>query len=129
MFQGLANLGSIIKQAQQMGARVQEVNERLKGIRVTGASGGGMVEVEVNGLGEVLRLTLEPSLVARQDRELIEDLVPAAVNQAVAKARQQHAAMMREMTGGMNLPGLDEAMKSMTGGEDSGEPDSGEPRA
>ena len=115
MFKGLANLGSIIKQAQQMGARVQEVNERLKGIRVTGSSGGGMVEAEVNGLGEVMRLTLDPTLVARHDRELIEDLVPAAVNQAVGKARQQHAAMMREMAGGMNLPGLDEAMQSMTG--------------
>ena len=107
-----------------MGARVQEINERLKGIRVTGSSGGGMVEAEVNGLGDVVRLTLDPTLVARQDRELIEDLVPAAINQAVGKARQQHAAMMREMTGGMNLPGLDEAMQSMTG-----EPDPGEPQA
>jgi DNA-binding YbaB/EbfC family protein len=95
---------------------MQEVNERVKQIRVTGQSGGGMVEAEVNGLGEVLRLTLDPALVARQDRELIEDLVPSAVNQAVSKAREQHAAMMRELTGGMNLPGLDEAMKSLTPG-------------
>jgi DNA-binding YbaB/EbfC family protein len=114
LFQGIANLGSMIKQAQQMGARMQEINERLKGIRVTGTSGGGMVQAEVNGLGEVLRVTLDPALVSRGDRELIEDLVPAAVNQATAKARQQHAEMMREMAGGMNLPGLGEALKSIT---------------
>ena len=77
-----------------------------------------MVEVEVNGLGEVLRLTLDPGLVSRGDRELIEDLVPAAVNQAVSKAREQDAAMMREMTGGMNLPGLDDALKTLTAEED-----------
>ena len=118
MFQGLTNLGSMLKQAQQMGARLQEINQRLKGVRATGASGGGMVEVEVNGLGEVLRLTLDPGLVSRGDRELIEDLVPAAVNQAVSKAREQHAAMMREMTGGMNLPGLDDALKTLTAEED-----------
>lgn len=116
MFQGIGQLGSIIKQAQQMGARVQEVNERLKSVRVSGSSGGGLVEVEVNGLGEVLRLKLDPSLVSRQDQELMEDLVPAAVNQAVAKAREQHATMMREMAGSMNLPGMEEAMKSLTEG-------------
>jgi len=114
LFQGIANLGSMIKQAQQMGARMKEINERLKSIRVTGASGGGMVQAEVNGLGEVLRLTLDPTLVSGGDRELIEDLVPAAVNQAVSKARQQHAEMMREMAGGMNLPGLGEALQSIT---------------
>jgi len=114
LFQGIANLGSMIKQAQQMGARMQEINERLKSVRVTGSSGGGMVQAEVNGLGEVLRLTLDPALVSRGDRELIEDLVPAAVNQAISKARQQHADMMREMAGGMNLPGLGEALKSIT---------------
>jgi DNA-binding YbaB/EbfC family protein len=110
----------MLKQAHQIGARMQEVNERVKQIRCTGAAGGGMVEAEVNGLGEVLRLTLDPALVERKDRELIEDLVPAAVNQAVAKARQQHATMMREITGGMNLPGLDEALKSIEAEQGSG---------
>ncbi|MCE9546238.1 MAG: YbaB/EbfC family nucleoid-associated protein [Planctomycetia bacterium] len=113
MFKGLANLGSILKQAQQMGSRMHEVNDRLKSVRVTGSAGGGLVEVELNGLGEVLRLTLDPSLVEKQDRELIEDLVPAAVNQGIAKAREQHAAMVREMTEGMELPGLQDALKSM----------------
>ena len=87
----------------------------MKLIRASGAAGGGLVQVEVNGLGEVLRLTLDPSLVEKKDRELIEDLVPAAVNQAVAKAREQQSALMRELTGGLELPGLDEAMKSLTG--------------
>ena len=116
MFKGIANIGSLLKQAQQMGSRMQEVNEKLKAARASGASGGGLVEVEVNGLGEMLRLTIDPSLIEKQDRELIEDLVPAAVNQAQDKAKELHAEYVKEMTGDMNLPGLDEAMKSLTGG-------------
>ena len=92
MFKGLRNLGSIIKQAQQMGSKMQEVNEKLKHVRCVGTSGGGLVEVEVNGLSEMLRLTIDPSLVEKGDVELIEDLVPAAANQAQAKAREAHAA-------------------------------------
>ena len=111
----LGNIGNILKQAQQMGSRMQEVNDQLKGVRVTGASGGGMIEVEANGLGELLRVTIDPDLISRGDREMIEDLIPAAVNQAHAKAREAHTAAMQEITGGMNLPGLDDAMASFTG--------------
>lgn len=117
MFKGMANLGSLMKQAQEMSGKMQELNAQLKSKRATGSSGGGMVEAEVNGLGEVLKVTIEQSLIEKQDRELIEDLIPAAVNQATAKAKQMHAEMMQELTGGMNVPGLDEAMNKLTGGE------------
>jgi hypothetical protein len=116
VLKGLANFGSIIKQAQQMGERMQEMNEQLKSVRATGSAGGGLVEVEVNGLGEMLQITIDPTLIEKKDRELIEDLVPAAANQANAKAKEHHAEAMKDLTGGINLPGLHEAMDSISGG-------------
>ena len=110
MFKGLTNLASLIKQAQQVGSRIQAVNEELRTKRVIGKAGGGMVEAEVDGLGQVLRVSIDPALVARQDRELIEDLVPAAVNAAVAKSKELHAEVLRNLTGGIDLPGLKEAL-------------------
>lgn len=122
MFKGLSNLASLIKQAQQVGSRIQAVNEELKGKRATGTAGGGMVEVEVDGLGQVLRVTIDPTLIERKDRELIEDLVPAAVNAAVTKSKELHADALKGLTGGMDLPGLKEALGATgTAGEESEE--------
>lgn len=115
MFKGLANLGSLLKQAQQMGGRMQEINQRMKAQRATGSAGGGMVEIEVNGLAEVLRCRIDEGLIAGGDRELIEDLVVTAVNQAMTKTKQMHAEAMQSLTGGMSLPGLDEAMEQFLG--------------
>jgi hypothetical protein len=74
-----------------------------------------MVEVEVNGLGEVLCVRIDPKLIEQQDREMIEDLIPAAVNAAIAKSRQLHADALRGVTSGMNVPGLDEALANLSG--------------
>ncbi len=108
---GLANLGNIVKQAQEMNAKMQAMGEQLKTKRATGAAGGGLVEVEVNGVGEVLAVRLDPDLVAKGDREMLEDLLPAAFNAAKAKAQTLHEEAMREMTGGMNLPGLGDMLE------------------
>jgi DNA-binding YbaB/EbfC family protein len=113
MFKGLANLAGMMRQAQEIGSKMQTLNEKLKGERAKASTGGGMVEVEVNGLGEVLHVRIDPTLVARGDREMIEDLLPAAVNQAVAKAKQLHAAAMKSLTADMNLPGLSEALAQL----------------
>ena len=115
MLKGLANLGNLLRAAQQMGGRMQEIGEQLKGQRVRGAAGGGMVQVEANGLGEILCVTIDPELIARQEREMIEDLVPAAVNQALSKAKQLHADAVRSLTAGLELPGLEEALAQVTG--------------
>ena len=115
MFQGLGNFASILRQAQQMGSRRRELNERLKSQRATGSAGAGMVTAEVNGLGELLKVSIEPQLVETGDREMIEDLIPAAVNQAVAKSKQLHADAMKSMTSELNVPGLSEALSQMTG--------------
>jgi nucleoid-associated protein EbfC len=111
----LANLGSMLKQAQQMGSRMQSLAEELKSKRAEGSAGGGMVTVEVNGLGDVLRCQIDPSLITSGDRELLEDLIPAAVNQAIAKSKQLHAEAMKSMTEGMDVPGLGDMLAKLTG--------------
>ena len=119
MFKGIANLAGLLKQAQQVGGRLQQINEDLKHRRATGNAGGGMVEVEVNGLGQVLRVSIDPSLVEMKDRELLEDLIPAATNQALTKAKELHAEVIKDLAGGMNLPGLDEMLANATGQTDN----------
>ena len=118
MFKGLGNIGSLMKAAQQMGGKVQQVNERLKAARVTGTAGGGMVEIEANGLGEILRAKIDPTLMESGDRDLLEDLLPAAINQAQQKARQLHQESMQSLTEGLNLPGLDEALRQISSGQE-----------
>jgi DNA-binding YbaB/EbfC family protein len=107
MFKKLGNIANLLRQAQQMGSKMQGVTDQLRTQRASGSSGGGMVQVEVNGLGDVLRLTIDPALT---DREMIEDLVPAAVNQALNKAKQLHVAAMQSLAAGFDVPGLDEAL-------------------
>lgn len=113
MLKGLGNIASIMRQAQEMGGKMQEINEELKAKRVTGSAGGGMIEVEANGHGEVLRVKIDPAL---EDREMIESLMPAAVNDAATKAKELHVEMMQSVTGGLNLPGLEDALSGLTGG-------------
>lgn len=130
MFKGISNLAGLLKQAQQMGGRLQQVNEELKHRRAVGRAGGDMVEVEVNGLGQVLRITLDPGLVERKDREMLEDLIPAAVNQALTKAKELHAEVIKGMANSFDLPGLDEALAKVTGAStlpsaDENQPNSG----
>jgi DNA-binding YbaB/EbfC family protein len=106
----LANLPGLIKQAQEMGGKLQQLNAELKTKKVTGSSGGGMVEVDANGLSEILAVRVDPSLIEKQDRELLEDLLPAAINAAQTKAKELHTQSMQSLAGGMNLPGLSEAL-------------------
>jgi nucleoid-associated protein EbfC len=118
VFKGLANLGSLLKQAQQIGGQMGQITEEMRKMRATGSAGGGMVEIEVNGLMEVLRCHIDPQLFAQNDRELLEDLVVAAINQATSKGKQMHADKVRELTGGLPLPGVfQEALAKFSGTE------------
>lgn len=122
MFKGLANLGSLLKHAQQIGGRMNQLTEEMKKRRVTGAAAGGMVEIEMNGVIETTACRIDPKLFAQNDRELVEDLVVAAVNQAIAKGKQMHAEAIREMTGGLPLPGgFQEALAKFAESEVEGE--------
>jgi DNA-binding YbaB/EbfC family protein len=99
-----------------MGGRFQEIQEQLKQQRVTGSSGGGMVEVEMTGTGEAIGLRIDPMLIERNELEMLQSLIPAAFNQASAKAKQCYAEAMKGMVGDLNLPGLDDALARLTGG-------------
>jgi DNA-binding YbaB/EbfC family protein len=121
MFKGLgnlANLGNLMKQAQEMGGRMQAMQEELRHKRATGAAGGGLIEVDVNGLAEVLAVRIDPSLFKKGEREMIEDLLPAACNAAQQKARQMHAEAMQSITGGLLPPGgLQDALSQLSSGD------------
>lgn len=115
MFKQISNMMSMLGQARQLGPKMQEMAENLKALRATGSSGGGMVEVEVNGVGEVLNVKIDDAVFA--DKEMLLDLLPAAFNQASAKAKQLHAESMKSLTDGMDVPGLEDALSQLTGQE------------
>ena len=125
MLKGLGNIAALMKNAQNIGGKMGEIGDELKAKRVSGSAGGGMVTVEANGLGHILSVKLDPVLVEKQDAEMIQDLLPAAINDAIVKSKQLHMEAMQGVTGGLSIPGLDDAIKSMTGAEgaDSDEPE------
>jgi nucleoid-associated protein EbfC len=109
----LANLPALMKQAQEVSEKMQSLQQELRSKRATGSAGGGLVEVEVNGLAEVLAVRIDPSLVEKGEREMIEDLLPAAFNSAQQKAKQLHAEAMQSLTGG--IPGFQDALTQLMG--------------
>ena len=96
-------LGNIMKQAQQMQTNMQKLQEELARTEVTGQSGGGMVSVIMNGRHEVRRVTIDPSLLG-DDKDMLEDLIAAAINDAVHKVESTSQERMAALTAGMNLP-------------------------
>ena len=112
MFKGLANLAQIMKQAQEAQSRMGELKERLGRLTVEGAAGGGLVKVEMNGHQEVLGCRIDESLLRPEDREMVEDLVVAATNEALRKVKEAAAGEFSQLAGGMDLG----AIKDMLGG-------------
>jgi len=100
----MSNLVQMLKQAQQMQARMAEMQTKLAEIEVTGSSGGGMVEVTLNGKGEVKKLKLDKSAVDPNETEVLEDLILAAFNDAKARADRLATEEMEKLTGGLKLP-------------------------
>ncbi len=100
------NLASIIKQVQRLQARIAEMKEELAEREVEGSAGGGMVKVVVNGRQEVLAVEIEPQ--AMEDREMLEDLITAAVNDAMRKSKALMEEELSKITSelGVNIPGL-----------------------
>lgn len=98
------NLGAMMKQAQQMQAKMEEAQRKLDDIAVEGAAGGGMVKVVSSAKGDVKSVTIDPSIVDPADVEMIEDLVLAALNDAKSKAEAAMAEEVKSVTGGLQLP-------------------------
>ena len=99
-------LGQMMKQAQKMQAQILKIQEEMGARTVEASSGGGMVTVTANGKQEILSIRIEPEVVDAEDVEMLQDLVVAAVNEALKKAQEMVAEEMAKVTGGMQLPGL-----------------------
>lgn len=97
-------LGNLMRQAQKMQADMQRMQEELANMEVTGQSGGGMVTVVMNGRHDVKRVGIDSSLM-QDDKEMLEDLIAAAVNDAVRQIEKTSQERMAGVTAGMNLPG------------------------
>jgi nucleoid-associated protein EbfC len=101
----LGDIGNIMKQAQQLQERLAQVQDDVARRTVEAAAGGGMVKVTVNGKHELLAITIDPS-VLKEDVELVQDLVLAAVNEGLRSAQRMVAEEMTKVTGGLKIPGL-----------------------
>ena len=106
----MPGIDDLMRQAQAFGERLKQVKESLGREVVQGSAGGGMVTVEANGHGKVLRVRIEPQVVDPDDVEMLQDLVVAAVNQAIENARQLAAGKTRELTGGLPVDGIQDLL-------------------
>ncbi len=98
------NLGQLMKQAQEMQAKMAELQAQLAEAEIEGAAGGGLVKVTLSGKGDLKRLRLDPSLLGPDDAEVLEDLIVAAHADAKAKQEARMAEEMQGLTGGLPLP-------------------------
>jgi len=98
--------GNLMKQAQEMQKKLAALQEEMRQRTVEATAGGGMVTVVANGKNEILSLKIDPEVVSRDDVEMLEDLVQAAVNEALRRVQEMMAEEMSKITGGVRIPGL-----------------------
>ena len=105
MFQGgKGGLGNLMKQAQQMQAKMQQAQDEIAKLEVTGESGAGLVKVTINGAHSCKRVEIDPSLITDDDKEMLEDIIAAAYNDAASRLDEAQKEKMAQVTGGMQLP-------------------------
>ena len=106
MFNNLGNLADLMRNAGKLQESVRKATESLGQVQVEADAGGGVVHAKVNGRLELVSIRIDPKLLADGDAELLEDLVLAAVNQGLVKAREAAAQSISSMAGGLPIPGL-----------------------
>ncbi|MEM6912347.1 MAG: YbaB/EbfC family nucleoid-associated protein [Pseudomonadota bacterium] len=94
----------MMKQAAGLQQKMQEAQDSLAALEAEGVAGGGLVRVVINGKGYSRKVSIDPSLFSEEDKEVLEDLITAAINDAKAKLETETAAKMKEMTAGLPLP-------------------------
>ncbi|WP_461481997.1 YbaB/EbfC family nucleoid-associated protein [Porticoccus sp.] len=99
----MMNINELMKQAQQMQQKMQQLQAEAAKVEVTGESGAGMVTVVMNGRHDVRKVSIDPSVLS-EDKEFLEDLLAAAVNDAVRKVEESQREQMEKLTGGMQMP-------------------------
>ena len=100
----MVNIGNMMKQAQQLQKKMAEAQEKLSSIEVEGVSGGGMVKVIASAKGEIKRIMIDDSLMTKDEKEMTEDLIVAAINDAKQKGEIVSQEEMKSVTGGIPLP-------------------------
>ena len=100
----MVNIGNMMKQAQELQKKMADVQEQLKLIEVEGSSGGGMVKVTSTAKGEIKRILIDESLMKKEEKEITEDLIVAAINDAKQKGETAAQEEMKNVTGGIPLP-------------------------
>jgi len=98
--------GNLLKQAQQMHTKIAQLQEEMAGKSVEASSGGGMVNVVMNGKQEILSIRIDPEVVNREEIEMLQDLIAAAMNEAIRKSHEMMTEEMKKITGGLAIPGL-----------------------
>ena len=98
--------GNLLKQAQQMHTKITELQEEMAGKTVEVSSGGGMVSIVMNGKQEVLSIRIDPEVVNREEIDMLQDLIAAAINEAIRKSHEMMTEEMKKITGGLAIPGL-----------------------
>lgn len=102
----MKGMGQMVKQAQKLQAKMQKMQEELAERTVETSSGGGMIRVVANGKQQIVAIEIEKEVVDPDDVDMLQDLVLAAVNDALAKSQEMVSKEMGKLTGGMNIPGL-----------------------
>ncbi len=102
----MKGIGNLMKEAQKLQAQLEAMREEVAKKKVEATAGGGMVTVEANGNQEIVSIKIDPEVINPTDAQMLEDLVLAAVNEALRKARELVAAEMGKLTGGLKIPGL-----------------------
>ncbi len=102
----MKNMNQILKQAQQMQQKMQEIQQKSESLTQEGTAGGGMVTSTINGKGQLLSVKIDPSIVNKDDVEMLEDLIIASFNDAKNKIDERMSQEMSGITGGLNIPGL-----------------------
>jgi hypothetical protein len=100
------NMGNILKQAQAMQEQMAKIQEQAASKTVNGTAGGGIVTVTANGAMQIVSVTIDPEVVKSGDVDMLQDLVAAATNEALRKAREMMEGEMKALTGGLKIPGL-----------------------
>ncbi len=100
----MKNLGSLMKQAQELQGKMAEMQAELETLEISGQSGGGLVAVVLSGKGDMRRITIDDSLVVSDEKEILEDLIAAAHADAKSRMEQTVADMMKQVTGGLPIP-------------------------
>ena len=102
----LGNIGNLMKEAQKTAERMQEMEQELQQERIESTAGGGMVTATVSGAGQLMEVKIDPKVVDPDDVEMLQDLVLAAVSDALGQARRAGEERMARVTGGLRIPGF-----------------------